>query len=219
MGACVYALDIHHHISLDTLREHQVFLQEYIAENYSLSIVIYFLVYFIIVSLSIPVATIMTFIGGFLFGQYVSVICIVTSSSCGACVIFLSSKLISQTMKKREVGKWIQKIQAGFAKNAFSYIITLRLMPIFPFVIVNIVSGILNVSLKTFFFGTFIGIIPSRFIQASVGVSLQTLLNDPNFIPSSLLDSQIIFSLIGLALLAVLPIIYKYFKKKKPIQH
>jgi uncharacterized membrane protein YdjX (TVP38/TMEM64 family) len=205
---------LHKYISLDNLREHQIFLQDYIIKNTSLSITIYCLIYFAIVSLSIPAATIMTLIGGFLFGQIIGTICIVFSASCGACVIFVSTKMATRNTVKKETGKWVKKMQTGFAENAFSYMLTLRLIPIFPFVLVNLVAGILQVSLRTFFFGTLIGIIPGTFIYVSVGVSMRKLLNHPNFSPDLLLEPQIIFSLTGLGFLALLPIIYKRLKKK-----
>jgi uncharacterized membrane protein YdjX (TVP38/TMEM64 family) len=205
---------LHKYISLDNLREHQIFLQDYIIKNTSLSITIYCLIYFAIVSLSIPAATIMTLIGGFLFGQIIGTICIVFSASCGACVIFMSTKMATRNTVKKETGNWVKKMQTGFAENAFSYMLTLRLIPIFPFVLVNLVAGILQVSLRTFFFGTLIGIIPGTFIYVSVGVSMRKLLNHLNFSPDLLLEPQIIFSLTGLGFLALLPIIYKRLKKK-----
>ena len=202
------------YISLDNLREHQLFLQNYIIKNTFLSITIYCLIYFVIVSLSIPAATIMTLIGGFLFGQITSTICIIFSASCGACVVFLSTKMATRNTTKKEAGKWVKKMQRGFSNNAFSYMLTLRLMPIFPFVLVNLVAGILQISLRVFFFGTLIGLAPGTFIYSSVGVSMRKLLNQPSFSPDILLEPQIIFSLIGLGFLALLPIIYKLFKKK-----
>lgn len=205
---------MHQYISLDTLREHQVFLQNYITKHTAISIAIYCLIYFAIVSLSIPAATVMTLIGGFLFGQIIGTICIVFSASCGACIIFMSTKIATRNTVKKETGKWVKKMQAGFAENAFSYMLTLRLIPIFPFVLVNLVAGILQISLRAFFFGTLIGIIPGTFIYASVGVSMQNLLNHPNFSPDLLLEPQIIFSLTGLGFLALLPIIYKRLKNK-----
>jgi uncharacterized membrane protein YdjX (TVP38/TMEM64 family) len=126
----------------------------------------------------------------------------------------MSTKIATRNTVKKETGKWVKKMQAGFAENAFSYMLTLRLIPIFPFVLVNLVAGILQISLRAFFFGTLIGIIPGTFIYASVGVSMQNLLNHPNFSPDLLLEPQIIFSLTGLGFLALLPIIYKRLKKK-----
>lgn len=211
----IWIFEVHSYISLDTLHKHQIFLQEYVRKNQLLSVTIYCLLYFAIVSLSIPVATIMTLIGGFLFGQIIGTICIIFSATFGACVIFLSTKIASKNAIKKETGKWVGKMQKGFTENAFSYMLTLRLIPIFPFVVVNLVAGILQIPLKTFFFGTLLGIIPGTFIYVSVGVSMRELLNKPNFSPEFLLEPHVIFSLTGLGILVLLPIIYKKLRKKK----
>ena len=152
--------------------------------------------------------------GGFLFGQTIGTLCVVLSASLGACSIFLSTKFAAKNSGKKEHGSWVQKMKAGFQDNAFSYMLTLRLIPIFPFVIVNIVAGILQIRLKTFFFGTLIGIIPGSYVYVSVGVAMQTLLNNDNFTPESLLSPDIIVALTGLGILALLPIIYKIIKKR-----
>jgi len=217
IGLAIWLTGIYKYISLDNLKEHQNYLKEYVGENLLISTLIFSLIYFSIVSLSIPVATIMTLTGGFLFGQLVGTICVVISASLGGCVIFLSTKIASKNSSKKEHGNWVQKMKKGFSENAFSYMLTLRLIPIFPFVIVNIVVGALQIPLRTFFFGTLIGIIPGSYVYVSVGVAMQTLLNQDNFTPETLLTPDILIALSGLGMLALLPIIYKLLKKKSKI--
>lgn len=218
-ASIIWSSGAYRYVSLETLRLNQEFLDEFVADNLWLSAAIYSAVYFSVVSLSIPVATVMTLVGGFLFGQWVGVVCVVISASLGGCVIFLSTKFASKISKndsRKEAGKWVKKMQKGFAENAFSYMLTLRLIPIIPFVIVNLVAGILQIPLRIFFFGTLIGIIPASFIYVSVGVAMRELLNQPGFTAGSLLEPKIALSLTGLGILALLPIIYKkYFKRRK----
>lgn len=214
VGFAIWLTGIYKYISLETLKEHQYFLKDYVKNNLISAALIYSSLYYVIVSLSIPAATIMTLTGGFLFGQAVGTLCVVLSASFGACSIFLSTKFATKNSSKKEHGSWVQKMKAGFQDNAFSYMLTLRLIPIFPFVIVNIVAGILQIRLKTFFFGTLIGIIPGSYVYVSVGVAMQTLLNKDNFTPESLLSHDIIVALTGLGILALLPIIYKIIKKR-----
>ena len=213
----IWLSGVYRYVSLDTLRQNQEFLTEFTQAHLWFSALVYSAAYFAIVSLSIPVATIMTLIGGFLFGQWVGSVCVVLSASFGGCVIFLSTKFaskITNKSSKKEAGKWVKKMQIGFAENAFSYMLTLRLIPIFPFVIVNVVAGILQIPLRIFFFGTFFGIIPGSFIYVSVGVAMRKLLNQPEFSPSNLLAPHVILSLTGLGLLALLPIAYKKYSKR-----
>ena len=214
IGCTIWITGIYKYISLETLKEHQNFLKNYVENNIIIASLIYSSLYFIIVSLSIPAATIMTLTGGFLFGQMVGTICVVLLASLGACSIFLSTKFAAKNSNKNTHGSWVQKMKNGFQENAFSYMLTLRLIPIFPFVIVNIVAGILQIRLKTFFFGTLIGIIPGSYVYVSVGVAMQTLLNEDNFTPESLLSPDIVIALTGLGILALLPIIYKIIKKR-----
>lgn len=205
----VWFSGIYSYISLETLKEHQNFLKNFVKENFVIASLLFSLLYFTIVSLSVPAATIMSLVGGFLFGQTVATICVVLSASSGACVVFLSTKFASRNSIKKRYGSWAQKMKDGFEENAFLYMLTLRLMPIFPFVIINIVSGILQIKLKTFFFGTLVGIIPITYIHVSLGVAMQTLLNEDNFTPESLLSPEIFIALFGLGMLAFLPIIYR----------
>lgn len=209
IGYYIWASGIYSYISLETLKENQSFLKIYVKENFIISILIYSLLYFTIVSLSIPAATIMTLVGGFLFGQLIGTICVVLSASFGACIIFLSTKFASRNSINTGYGSWTQKMKDGFHENAFLYMLILRLIPIFPFVIINIVSGILQIRLKTFFFGTLTGIIPATYIYVSVGVAMQTLLNEDNFTPELLFKPEIFAALSGLGVLALLPIIYR----------
>ena len=184
-------------------------MQDYVEKNFITASILYLLSYFIIVSLSIPTATVMTLVGGFLFGQTVATICVVLSASFGACIVFLSAKFASKNSVKKGYGSWVQKMKDGFEENAFLYMLTLRLMPIFPFVIINIVSGVLQIRLKTFFFGTLIGIIPATYIYVSVGVAMRALLNRDNFTPETLLKPEIFIALFGLGMLTILPVIYR----------
>lgn len=204
---------VYEYISIDNLKKYDLFLQQYVNENYILSVIIFFLSYFLVVAFSIPAATIMTLIGGFLFGQIVGTICIVLAASFGGCVIFLSSKLASKGNLEKNMGNWIGKLRQGFKDDSFSYMLTLRLIPIFPFVVINIAAGILQVPLKHFFFGTLFGIIPATFIYVSTGISMREILHTPNFSVNDLLDVRILFSLTGLGILAISPIVYKKLKR------
>lgn len=209
IGYYVWFSGIYSYISLETLKEHQNFLKNYVIENFVTASLLYSLLYFAIVSLSIPAATIMTLVGGFLFGQTVATICAVLSASFGACIVFLSAKFASRNSIKKGYGAWVQKMKDGFEENAFLYMLTLRLMPIFPFVIINIVSGLLQIRLKTFFLGTLIGIIPATYIYVSVGVAMRAILNRDNFTSETLLKPEIFIALFGLGALTILPVIYR----------
>lgn len=210
----IWSSGVYNYINIDSLREHEAFLQKYVAEYYIFSICIFCLLYFLIVALSIPVATIMTLIAGFFFDQLTATICVVIPASFGACIIFFSAKMASENFIKNDVSKWVKKMQKGFEANSFSYMLTLRLMPIVPFVVINLVAGLLQIPFKNFFFGTLIGIIPATLMYVSVGISMRELLNAPNFSFDNLFGFQILLYLSGIAILGLLPIIFKKLKRR-----
>jgi uncharacterized membrane protein YdjX (TVP38/TMEM64 family) len=111
-------------------------------------------------------------------------------------------------------------MEDGFRENEMSYMLVLRLIPLFPFWLVNIVPAILGVSLRSYVMGTFIGIIPATFVFASVGAGLSSLLetfdseNPPN-LASIILEPRYLLPIAGLAVLSVLPILYKKLKSRK----
>ena len=197
------------------MKLHDKLLNQYIEDQPKISIFIYSLIYFLIVSFSIPVATLMTLIGGFLFGQNIATICVVLSASFGACIIFMSTKIASKTTINSINNEKIIKLKKGFNHNAFTYMLTLRLIPFIPFVLVNLISGFLQIPLKIFFFGTLLGIIPASYIYVSLGVAMNSLLYQQDFSLQNLIyNPQVSFALSGLGFMAILPIIYNYFYKK-----
>lgn len=215
LGILAWVFDIQHYINFETLQKNQKFIKDFIYQHYIWSLIIFSTLYIIIVALSIPGATIMTVTAGFLFGQMMGMIVSVMSATIGATILFLSLRLVSEKVIAQRAKTWIEKMQKGFQKNALSYLVTLRLIPLFPFVAINLVASVLQIPLKTFFFGTLIGIIPGSFVFASMGVALHHVIEKPGFTPSLILDSSVILALTGLGILSLLPVAYKYFHKRR----
>lgn len=203
------------YFSFQALKEHQQMLELYVLNNKIMAILIYVGLYILVVALSIPGATFMTLVGGFFFSQILGTFLVVSAATFGATILFLGTKLASQDLVKEKAGPWIQKMQKGFQENASYYLLTLRLIPIFPFVAINLVAAILQIPLRTFILGTFFGIIPGSFVYVSIGVGLHDVLQKEEFSAKIILDPKILLALIGLGILSLLPVIYKYYKKKK----
>lgn len=209
-----WALGIHHYFTFDFFKTHQESLELFIAHNSLLSALIYIISYITVVGISIPGATFMTLIGGFLFGQWIGTCYAVFSATIGATLLFLSTRMASVDLLEKKAGSWAKKMQQGFQENAFSYLLTLRLIPIFPFVAVNLVAAFAQISLRTFFLGTLFGIIPGSFVYVSMGVALHEVIQKPNFSPNIVLNPKILMALVGLGLLSLLPVLYKHLKKE-----
>lgn len=213
LSITAWMLGIQKYLNIETLKENQRTLESYIHDHQIISVFIFIGTYTLLVSLSIPGAFFMTILGGFFFGQALGTTATVISATIGATILFLSARLASKDLLEKKGGHWVKKMQDGFQEDAFSYLITLRLIPLFPFVAINLVASLLQISLVTFFFGTLIGIIPGSFVYTSMGVALHEVINKPDFNLSFVLDRHILIALIGLGFLSLLPILYKRYHK------
>ena len=206
----VYFFDLYHYIDLKTLKHNKDLLEVFIKKQFYLSLFLYSIIYIIIVSLSIPGATIMTIIGGFLFGSIIGTSLAVICGSVGAVIFTLAMKMASKSFVERQLSrKWVSKMKRGFDENVFIYLLTLRLIPIFPFFAINLGSSLLQVPIRTFFIATLIGTIPVNFVFNSMGIALRNIIDMEDFTPERLLDRNIIISFVGVGLLAMLPMLYK----------
>lgn len=214
-----FALDGERYLSLETLAIHYKNLQAFTQQHYFLSVLIFMLSYIIIVAFSIPGATIMTLLGGFLFGVFFGGIWTILAATIGATITYLAVRMaFAQSLKKKASGS-IAKMRNGFQQNEFNYLLFLRLLPIFPFFIINIAAGVLGVSLRHFFIGTLLGIIPGTFIYAWVGSGLGFALEQGNTLNLKVIFSpQILLPICALALLSLVPIIYKRLKNSRRLK-
>ena len=117
---------------------------------------------------------------------------------------------------RAKAGPALKRMEEGFRENALSYLLVLRLIPLFPFFLVNLVPAFLGVSLGIYVIGTFVGIIPGAFVFAFTGAGLGSVFdNAEEFSPSSVLTTEVVVALCGLALLSLLPVVYKKIKARR----
>ncbi|MCZ6589912.1 MAG: VTT domain-containing protein, partial [Alphaproteobacteria bacterium] len=164
-------------------------------------------------ALAIPGALVLTIAGGFLFGTLWGTVWVVIGATAGASLLFLVARTALGEALRARAGPMLKKIEAGFGANAFSYLLSLRLLPIFPFFIVNVVPAFVGVPLRTFVLATVLGIIPGSFVFASVGAGLGSafeMVMEPTL--ASAITPEIIIALVSLAILALLPIVWKKLK-------
>lgn len=207
--------DLHKFLSFETLKTHNEELQILISQKFYICVLAYSIAYILVAALSIPAATFMTVTSGFLFGQMVGTTIVVLSATIGATFLFLSARYASSNLLDNKEN-FVTKMQKGFQESALSYLLTLRLVPLFPFVIVNLAAAFFQIPAKTFIIGTLIGIIPGSFVYSSIGVALQTVVGTEKLSPNLILDPQILLAFIGLGILSLLPILYKKLKAKSP---
>ncbi|HSK38381.1 MAG TPA: TVP38/TMEM64 family protein [Arenibaculum sp.] len=208
-----FALGLDEHVSLEALADNRETLRAYVEDHVLLAAGAYVAVYALAVALSIPGAVVLTLAGGFLFGTGLATVCVVAGATIGAVGVFLAARTAFAGALRRRAGPWLTRLEAGFAENAFSYLLVLRLVPLFPFWLVNLVPAFLGVPLGTFALATLIGLIPGRFVYASVGNGLGAVIDaggEPDV--SIILDPEILLPLLGLALRALRPAAYRQLR-------
>ncbi|MEP4380101.1 MAG: VTT domain-containing protein [Alphaproteobacteria bacterium] len=211
-----FALDLDRFVSLQALKENRETLRMLVSENGIVAIVAFAAIYAAVIAFSLPGGAIMTLTGGFLFGAFGGGLIVVVAATLGATALFLIARTALGDVLRAKAGPFVSKMEGGFRENALSYLLVLRLIPLFPFWLVNLVPAFLGVSTTTYVIGTFVGIIPGTFVYASVGNGLGALIDagqDPDL--GIIFRPEILGPLIGLAVLALLPVIYKRVQARK----
>lgn len=172
VGIGVAATGAHKAISLEALVQNYDGLRAFVNEHFLAAILCFGMLYVIAVALSLPVATVLTIAGGLLFGWLVATPVTAVSATIGASLIFLLAKTAVGARLAARAGPWLERISGGFKDNAASYMLFLRLVPAFPFFVVNIAPALLGVPLSTFVVTTLIGILPGTLAYSIAGAGL-----------------------------------------------
>lgn len=212
IGAVIafFYFDLDRYLSLEALKVHRDALLDYTQAHYGMAVVLFIIVYTLVTGVSVPGATVMTLAGGFLFGSVLGTLYVNLGATTGATLAFLASRYLLRNWVEHKFGQQLDAFQRGFAENAFHYLLTLRLIPIFPFFLVNLFSGLTRVSVATYIAATAIGIIPGSFVYAYAGRQLGTLNSIAEIATPRVL---LAFSLLGL--LALVPVLYRKLSSKR----
>lgn len=211
-----FALGFNEYLTFEALSQHRQELLEWTQINRLMSIVVFMAAYVLVVALSVPGASLLTLAAGFLFGTVLATVCAVISATAGALAIFLIARYALADFFHAKTGDAGRKMEEGFRENALSYLLVLRLVPLFPFWLVNLVPALLGVPARTYLIGTFVGIIPGTAVYSSVGSGLGTVF-DAGGVPDLgiIFEPEILGPIIGLAVLSLIPIVYKRYKAGK----
>lgn len=156
-----------------------------------------------------------TLIGGFLFGIWLGVPLALLSACSGAAGVFMLARRGLGGLTER-AGPFVHRLEDGFRKDAFNYLLVLRLIPVVPYIIVNLVPAVIGVPMRTFVLATVIGIAPSTVIYASIGDALSGLAQGEIALDARVLwQPRFALPLIGLALLAMLPVLYRWMRTRR----
>jgi uncharacterized membrane protein YdjX (TVP38/TMEM64 family) len=234
-GALIWWSGVLDFVSLQKLAEHRETLRGWVSENYLLAILGFMGLYAAVVALSLPAAAPLTLTGGFLFGWLAGGLAVVTAATIGAVIIFVLARTAFAEPLARRAGPWLNKLRDGFQSDAISYLLFLRLVPAFPFWLVNLAPALLGVRLRDFAIATFVGIIPGTFAFALTGAGLDSVLaaqqaayesclaKNPapgacsfDLNPATLLTPELLIAFAALGIVALVPAIVKRVWRNKP---
>lgn len=208
-----FAFGLDEYLSLDALRENRQQLAAWVGRAGALAWVAYVAIYAAIVAFSVPAGAVMTISGGFLFGPWIGGTLAIFAATLGATALFLAARFAFADLLRHKAGSAIRRMEAGFRDNALSYMLFLRLIPAFPFFLVNLVPAFLGVRLGTYVLGTAVGIVPGTFVYASLGDGFSAIVEAGGDIdPGIIFAPRFLFPVLGLAVLALLPVFYRKMK-------
>jgi uncharacterized membrane protein YdjX (TVP38/TMEM64 family) len=234
-GGFIVAMGWHRYLTLEHLADNRDALRTIIQGNFLLALAAFIGLYAVTVALSLPGGAVMTIAGGFLFGWLAGGLASVVAATIGATVVYLVAKTTLRDVLVAKAGPRLKRFADGFREDAFSYLLFLRLVPVFPFWLVNLAPGLLGVSFATYVLTTFLGIIPGTFAFSLAGNGLDSVVEAQQAAhqsclakageggqescpygldPSALLTPELIAGLVALGLVSLIPVALKWFRRR-----
>jgi uncharacterized membrane protein YdjX (TVP38/TMEM64 family) len=214
-----YAMGWQRFLSLSFLAESREMLLGFVDANYAMSVTAFAAAYVLAVAFSVPAASILTIFGGFLFGWLVAGTVVAFAATAGATIVFLAARSAFGDFLREKVGARVRRLAEGFEEDAFSYLLVLRLAPVFPFFVMNIAPALFHVPLRTYVTATFLGILPGTFAYAYLGEGVDSVLAAADEAGtqvgvSDLVTPQITIAFLALAAVAAIPPVLRRFRAR-----
>jgi uncharacterized membrane protein YdjX (TVP38/TMEM64 family) len=228
-----WLFDLHRFLSIQTIARNREALADFVAANRLLAIVIYAAAYVLTTVLVIPGAALLTILGGFQFGWLTAGLVTIFAATTGATLLFLAARSSFRDVLVRKGGNLVKKIATGFEEDAFNYLLFLRLVPVFPFFVVNIAPALTGIPVRVFVLATLLGIIPGTFAYAVLGAGLDSIIAAQmqayeecvrtqgevncsyDLRPGSLLTPEILVAFVALGLVALIPPVLKRLRARR----
>ena len=211
-----FAFDLHLYASFEVLAAERANLAAWVDANPVAAPAALMALYAMVVLFSLPVAAFLTPAIGFLLGTALGAAVVVVGATTGATALFLLARSGFGERWRDKVSGWLRRFDSGFQENAFQYLLILRLMPVVPFFVLNILPAFAGVPLRSYVAATFLGIIPGSIVYASIGAGLDAVFARGE-VPTLAIfsDPAVILPLAGLAVLAALPMVYRRWKNSQ----
>jgi len=194
----VFWFDLYQYFSLEFYREQQEFIQNFVQENLLLSVGIFFAVYVSATTISLPVAGVMCIVAGALFGMALGTVVISFASTTGAVLAFLLSRFLLQDFVDRHFPKATEAVNAGIVRDGPYYLFSLRLVPAFPYFVINMVMGLTHMRVWTYAWVTQLALLPITLVLTNAGEQVALIQSPGDIISPALMGSLILVGLFPL---------------------
>jgi uncharacterized membrane protein YdjX (TVP38/TMEM64 family) len=199
-----YALGLHRYFSWEYLHAHLDLLRDQTQQHLLQTLVLFILVYVSVTSLSLPVATALGLVAGALFGRWLGTGVVILAATLGATLAFLSSRYLFRDWVQRRFGSRLAAMNRGVEQDGAYYLLTMRLVPVFPFFLVNLGMGLTPMRARTFAWVSLLGMLPGTFLYVNAGAELGHIDSPRGILSPSVLISLALLGLVPLALRLVL---------------
>jgi uncharacterized membrane protein YdjX (TVP38/TMEM64 family) len=200
--------DLEKYITLSSLQSNHTMLVHYYEQHKLATIAIFIIIYIIQAALFLPGAAVLMLASGAVFGAVLGTLYVNIGATIGAAVAFLVGRYLLHDVIQRRFGSRLKKINIELETKGFNYLLFLRLIPIFPFFLINFGASLTRMPLRTFILATMVGMVPPSFVYCNAGASLATIKN-----MSEVLSPRVIVAFALLGIFALIPVIYYRIKK------
>jgi uncharacterized membrane protein YdjX (TVP38/TMEM64 family) len=208
--ALFFYFDLQRFLTLEALKANRQMLQDYYVSHKLIMVAGFMVIYIVQTALSLPGAAIMSLASGAIFGSIMGTVYANIAATIGATLAFLVTRYLLRDVVLNKFGSKLEGMNRELETQGFNYLLFLRLVPVFPFFLINLAAGLTRLPLRTFFIGTMLGIIPGGFVYVNAGASLATIDSLSGIASPRVLGS---FALLGL--FALIPMLYNKIKNRK----
>ena len=200
-------------LTFDNLKQHREELLVLVRDHYILSVVLFVVLYIVVTGLSIPGAVVLTLAGGFLYGTGLATLYVNLGATAGAVLAFLVARYLLGKQLQDKYQQQLDRFNREMEASGSRYLLFLRLIPVFPFFLINFLLGLTRVPLKTFAWTTAVGIIPGTIVFAYAGRQLGSIDS-----PADILSTNVVMALVLLACFALIPALFSRIKAARSRQ-
>ena len=205
----IIVLDLQRFLTLAALKANRQALLDYYAAHELITVAGFMAIYIVQTALSLPGAAILSLAAGAIFGSVMGTVYANIAATIGATLAFLVTRYLLRDAVLNRFGGRLEGMNRELEERGFNYLLFLRLVPVFPFFLINLAAGLTRLPLRTFFIATMFGIIPGGFVYVNAGASLATIDS-----LSGIASPRVLVSFALLGLFALIPVLYNKYKQK-----